>query len=227
MTLIMQKILIIEDEKGISEFLTEGLSEENYVVDTAFDGLSGLQKATQNVYDIILLDWMLPGLQGIEVTKKLRNAGIQTPIIFLTAKDTVQDTIMGLRSGANDYLKKPFSFEELLERIKVQLRKTTVEEPVILEHKAIKIDLQKRECAVNNIKLHLTQKEYDLLVFLCQNKNKVCTRDDILNKVWNIHFEYDSGVIDVYINSLRKKIKAANHQNVIDTVRGVGYIVKD
>ncbi len=223
----MQKILIIEDEKGISEFLTEGLSEENYVVDTAFDGLSGLQKATQNVYDIILLDWMLPGLQGIEVTQKLRNAGIQTPIIFLTAKDTVQDTIMGLRSGANDYLKKPFSFEELLERIKVQLRKTTVEEPVILEHKAIKIDLQKRECAVNNTKLHLTQKEYDLLVFLCQNKNKVCTRDDILNKVWNIHFEYDSGVIDVYINSLRKKIKAANHQNVIDTVRGVGYIVKD
>ncbi len=223
----MQKILIIEDEKGISEFLTEGLSEENYTVETAFDGLSGLQKILQNTYDIILMDWMLPGLQGIDVTKKTRNAGIQTPIIFLTAKDTVQDTILGLRSGANDYLKKPFSFEELLERIKVQLRNTTDEQPEILSHKDIKINLKKRECSVNNIKLHLTQKEFDLLVFLCQNKNQVCTRDDILNKVWNIHFEYDSGVIDVYINSLRKKIKAANHQNIIETIRGVGYIVKD
>ena len=223
----MQKILIIEDEKGINEFLTEGLSEENYVVDTAFDGLSGLQKALQNTYDIILMDWMLPGLQGIEVTKKIRDADIHTPIIFLTAKDTVQDTIMGLRSGANDYLKKPFSFEELLERIKVQLRNSSDEKPVFLEHQGIKIDLQKRECSVNNTKLHLTQKEYDLLLFLCQNKNKVCTRDDILNKVWNIHFEYDSGVIDVYINSLRKKIKSANHQNIIETIRGVGYITKD
>jgi len=223
----MQKILIIEDEKGISEFLTEGLSEENYVVDTAFDGLSGLQKALQNTYDIILMDWMLPGLQGIEVTKKIRDADIHTPIIFLTAKDTVQDTIMGLRSGANDYLKKPFSFEELLERIKVQLRNSSDEKPVFLEHQGIKIDLQKRECLVNDTKLHLTQKEYDLLVFLCQNKNKVCTRDDILNKVWDIHFEYDSGVIDVYINALRKKIKAQKHDDIIETVRGVGYIVKD
>ena len=223
----MHKILIIEDEKGISEFLTEGLSEENYAVDTAFDGLSGLQKALRNTYDIILMDWMLPGLQGIEVTKKIRDAGIQTPVIFLTAKDTVQDTIMGLRSGANDYLKKPFSFDELLERIKVQLRNSSDEKPVFLEHQGIKIDLQKRECLVNDTKLHLTQKEYDLLVFLCQNKNKVCTRDDILNKVWDIHFEYDSGVIDVYINALRKKIKAQKHDDIIETVRGVGYIVKD
>ena len=141
----MQKILIIEDEKGISEFLTEGLSEENYMVDTAYDGPTGLQKAIQNSYDVILMDWMLPGLQGIEITKKIRENGVETPIIFLTAKDTVQDTILGLRSGANDYLKKPFSFEELLERIKVQLRKTTDETPVFLEHKGVKIDLQKRE----------------------------------------------------------------------------------
>ncbi len=223
----MQKILIIEDEKGISEFLTEGLSEENYMVDTAYDGPTGLQKAIQNSYDVILMDWMLPGLQGIEITKKIRENGVETPIIFLTAKDTVQDTILGLRSGANDYLKKPFSFEELLERIKVQLRKTTDETPVFLEHKGVKIDLQKRECEINGSKLHLTQKEFDLLVFLFQNKNKVCTRDDILNKVWNIHFEYDSGVIDVYINALRKKMKALNHQNIIKTVRGVGYIIKD
>jgi len=223
----MNKILIIEDEKGISEFLKEGLTEENYEVDTAFDGEEGLKKALENDYDIILMDWMLPKMQGIEVTRKIREAGIETPVIFLTAKDTVQDTIMGLRSGANDYLKKPFSFEELLERIKVQLRKPVQNTQNIYEHKGIKIDADKREVYIENQEIHLTQKEFDLLLYLLQNKNKVCTREEILDKVWDIHFEYDSGVIDVYINSLRKKIKSANADKIIDTVRGVGYIVKD
>jgi len=223
----MYKILIIEDEKGISEFLKEGLSEENFEVDTAFDGKSGLNKALNNEYDIILMDWMLPKIQGIEATRKIREAGKETPIIFLTAKDTVQDTILGLRSGANDYLKKPFSFEELLERIKVQLRKPVQPVKNIYEHQGIKMDADKREVYVENKEIHLTQKEFDLLLYLLKNKNNVCTREEILDKVWDIHFEYDSGVIDVYINSLRKKIKSVKDINIIDTVRGVGYIVKD
>jgi len=223
----MYKILIIEDEKGISEFLKEGLSEENFEVDTAFDGEIGLNKALNNDYDIILMDWMLPKMQGIETTRKIREAGKDIPIIFLTAKDTVQDTIFGLRSGANDYLKKPFSFEELLERIKVQLRKPAQPVKNTYEHLGIKIDAHKREVYVDNKEIYLTQKEFDLLLYLLKNKNNVCTREEILDKVWDIHFEYDSGVIDVYINSLRKKIKAIKPINIIDTIRGVGYIVKD
>jgi len=224
----MTRILIIEDEKGISEFLKEGLTEENFEVTTAFDGQTGLEKALKEDYDIILMDWMLPKMPGIEVTQKIRSAGKQTAIIFLTAKDTVQDTILGLRSGANDYLKKPFSFEELLERIKVQLRKPEpLDTPNILEHKGVKIDKNKREVFVDDQEIHLTQKEFDLLSYLIQNKNRVCPREEILDKVWDIHFDYDSGVIDVYINSLRKKIKSVKNLNIIETVRGVGYIVKD
>jgi len=223
----MARILIVEDEKGISEFLKEGLSEENYEVETASDGKTGLEKALNSSFDIILMDWMLPKMQGVDVTKNIREAGNQTPIIFLTAKDTVQDTILGLRTGANDYLKKPFSFEELLERIKVQLRKPDTPTKNIFEHEGIKIDADKREVFIDNQEIHLTQKEFDLLLYLLKNKNKVCTRDEILDKVWDIHFDYDSGVIDVYINSLRKKIKSIKDINIIDTVRGVGYIVKD
>ncbi len=224
----MAKILIIEDEKGISEFLKEGLSEENHEVVTAFDGKNGLKKALNEDFDIILMDWMIPEMTGIEVTRQIRSFGKQTPIIFLTAKDTVQDTVLGLRSGANDYLKKPFSFEELLERIKVQLRnKNSQNSQNILEHKGVKIDKNKREAFINDIEIHLTQKEFDLLAYLIQNKNRVCSREEILDKVWDIHFDYDSGVIDVYINSLRKKIKSVQNIDIIETVRGVGYIVKD
>ncbi len=223
----MARILIVEDEKGISDFLKEGLTEEKFVVETAFDGAEGLQKILNNSYDVILMDWMLPKMQGVEVTRQIREAGISAPVIFLTARDTVQDTILGLRSGANDYLKKPFSFDELLERIRVQLRQKETSDNNVYTHRGVKINQDMREAYVDNQEIHLTQKEFDLLLYLIKNKNKVCTRDEILDKVWDIHFEYDSGVIDVYINALRKKIKAVKDINIIETVRGVGYIVKD
>ncbi len=222
----MKRILIIEDETGISNFLKEGLEEEGYTTDVAADGAKGLEKALTGKFDLILMDWMLPGMSGPDITTALREAGIHTPIIFLTAKDTVQDTILGLRSGANDYLKKPFSFEELLERIHVHFRKTHPE-TTLFRHGPLEIDNTKHEVKWHNQVVPLTQKEYDLLLFLIKNKNRICTRKEILQKVWDIHFEYNSGVIDVYINALRKKFPFDPPENFIETVRGVGYIVKE
>lgn len=222
----MKRILIIEDEPGISAFLKEGLEEESFETDIAIDGIKGLQKAQSGKFDLILMDWMLPGLSGVEVTAELRKTDPHTPVIFLTAKDTVQDTILGLRSGANDYLKKPFSFEELLERIHVHFRKlqpTTT----AFQHGQLSIDDTKREVKWHNTLISLTQKEYDLLLFLVKNKNRICTRKEILQKVWDIHFEYNSGVIDVYINALRKKFPFDVPEKFIETIRGVGYIIKN
>ncbi len=222
----VKRILIIEDEAGISTFLKEGLEEEGFETDIANNGNTGLQKAQSGKFDLILMDWMLPGLNGVEVTADLRKTDPTTPIIFLTAKDTVQDTILGLRSGANDYLKKPFSFEELLERINVHFRKPKPE-PVIFQHGPMVINHAKREAKWKDSVVTLTQKEYDLLLFLLKNKNHICTRKEILQKVWDIHFEYSSGVIDVYINALRKKFPFEKTDNFIETIRGIGYIIKD
>jgi DNA-binding response OmpR family regulator len=222
----VKRILIIEDEPGISTFLKEGLEEEGFDTETAGNGIRGLQKAQSGKFDLILMDWMLPGLSGVEVTTELRKSDPHTPIIFLTAKDTVQDTILGLRSGANDYLKKPFSFEELLERIRVHFRKSQ-HETTVFQHGPLTIDNTKREVKWHDTLVSLTQKEHDLLLFLVKNKNKVCTRKEILQKVWDIHFEYSSGVIDVYINSLRKKFPFEVPENFIETIRGIGYIIKD
>lgn len=222
----LKKILIIEDEPGISTFLKEGLEEEGYKADVAMDGIAGLKKAQSGKFDLILMDWMLPKMSGTEVTTRIRETDLHTPIIFLTAKDTVQDTILGLRLGANDYLKKPFSFEELLERIRVHFRKPQ-KGPDIIRHEPLIIDQAKYEAKWFGKVVALTQKEYDLLLFLVKNKNRVCTRKEILQKVWDIHFEYNSGVIDVYINSLRKKLPLETGEELIETVRGVGYMVKD
>ncbi len=222
----MKKILIVEDEPGIASFLKEGLEEEGYQTDTASDGETGLKKALTGKYDLILMDWLLPRRTGLEVTVEIRKKDLRTPILFLTAKDTVQDTILGLRSGANDYLKKPFSFEELLERIKVHFRSPQTK-PAVIHHGPLLIDEAKHEVKWFDNVVAMTQKEYDLLLFLVKNKNQVCTRKEILQKVWDIHFEYNSGVIDVYINSLRKKLTLPDEKELIETVRGVGYIVKD
>ena len=219
------KILIIEDEKGISNFLKQGLEEEGYEVMIASDGLSGLELAMKNAPDLILLDWMLPKLSGLEVCQKIRTKDTTIPIIFLTAKDTIQETIQGLQVGANDYIKKPFSFEELLERIKIHFRKTKFDE--ILTLKTIKIDLSKHKVISKDKEVVLTHREFELLTFLIKNKGTVCTRTDIIEKVWNIYFEYDTGVIDVFMNSIRKKLNLNKDNDCIKTIRGVGYIAND
>jgi two-component system response regulator ArlR len=219
------KILIVEDEKGISDFLKQGLEEESYEIIVASDGLSGLDLAITNKPDLILLDWMLPKMSGIDVCKEFRKTDSKTPIIFLTAKDTIQETIEGLKSGANDYIKKPFSFEELLERIKIHFR--TIDDAKQLTLSNIKVDLSKYQVFVDDKEVSLTQREFELLVYLIKNKGNVCTRVQIIEDVWDIHFEYDTGVIDVFMNAIRKKLNLSKENDCIKTIRGVGYIAND
>ncbi len=220
------RILIVEDEQGIAAFLKQGLEEESYAVDVALDGNNGLHLALSGEYDLLLLDWMLPGISGIEITRQFRKLHPQTPIIFLTAKDTVDETVFGLQSGANDYIKKPFSFDELLERIKVQLRPKTGEHSIFVLGD-ITLNTETYQVHKGDQEISLTPKEFALLEYLIRNKGKVCRRSRIIESVWDIQFEYNTGVIDVYINALRKKLMLSDKENYIQTVRGVGYIAKE
>lgn len=221
----MKHILIVEDEEGIVQFLKQGLEEEGYQISKANDGISGWKLFQNEKFDLVLLDWMLPKMTGVELCKTIRLQNSKIPIIFLTAKDTVQETVEGLQSGANDYIKKPFSFDELVERIKVQLRNKSEQE--ILTLGPIEINLQKHQVSIDKREVILTQKEFDLLSFLVKNKGTVCSRTQIIQEVWNIHFEYDTGVIDVFINAIRKKLNLKVDQDYIKTIRGVGYIAND
>jgi len=220
------RILVIEDEKGISGFLKEGLEEEGFAIDTASDGVTGLELANTNDYDLLLLDWMLPGMSGIEVCTEFRKKNKTVPVIFLTAKDTVQDTVFGLSAGANDYIKKPFEFEELLARIRVQLRAKNGE-LTLLKLDDLEMNLETHRVFRDSKEIELTPKEFSLLEFLIRNKGKVCTRTRIIEHVWDIHFDSDTSVIDVYINFLRKKLDTGGGKELIHTIRGVGYIVKE
>lgn len=218
-------ILIVEDETGIIQFLQQGLEEEGYTITTAFDGLKGFELSQKENFDLILLDWMLPKMTGVELCKAIRLKNSKTPILFLTAKDTVQETIEGLKAGANDYIKKPFSFDELVERIKIHFRNQKDDE--ILTLGTIEIDIAQHRVLVNQNEVALTQREFELLTYLVKNKGKVCTRTQIIEDVWDIHFEYDTGVIDVFMNGIRKKLNLKIEQDYIKTVRGVGYIAND
>lgn len=220
------RILVVEDEEGIAAFLKQGLEEEAFVVDVANEGEKGLELALKGEYDLLLLDWMLPGLSGVEICQLFRKQFTTTPIIFLTAKDTLDETILGLQSGANDYVKKPFHFEELLERIKVQLRPKSGKNSVF-KLGDITINTESYKVFKGDIEVSLTQKEFALLEFLIRNKGKVCKRTQIIETVWDIHFDYNTGVIDVFINALRKKLMLKENENWIQTVRGIGYMAKE
>jgi DNA-binding response OmpR family regulator len=219
------KILIVEDEAGIVQFLKQGLEEEGYQVSAALDGQSGLELYKKSNFDLILLDWMLPKMNGLELCKSIRLKDIETPIIFLSAKDTIQETIEGLKSGANDYIKKPFSFDELLERIKIHFRNKSQNE--ILKLGTIEINTVLHQVTVNGIISSLTHREFELLSYLFKNKGKVCTRTQIIQDVWDIHFDYDTGVIDVFMNSIRKKLNIKKEDDIIKTIRGIGYIANE
>ena len=220
------RILIVEDEKKISGFIRRGLREENYAVDAAFDGLEGLRLAGENPYDLVILDVMLPGMNGIELCASLRGQGFSSPIIMLTARDQVEDKVKGLDSGANDYLTKPFAFEELLARVRALLRKTPGQTATTLKAGDLELDLLAHKTSRAGKEIQLSAKESALLEFLLRKAGTVVTRTMIAEHVWDINFDTDTNVIDVYINYLRKKIDAGVKKKLIHTVRGKGYILK-
>ncbi len=221
------RILIVEDETSIANFVRDGLEEEGFSVDVADNGRMGLQLALDNIaeYDVILLDWMLPGMNGIEICRNIRKESNSVPVIFLTAKDTVDDAVFGLESGANDYIRKPFSFEELLARIRVLMRKSETE-LLVFSAGDVELNIDKHTVTKDGKPIELTQKEFSLLEYFLRNKGKVCRRTRIIEKVWDLHFDYDSSIIDVYINFLRKKLDEPGKTSIITTIRGIGYKIE-
>jgi heavy metal response regulator len=221
------RILVIEDEKKVADFIRRGLKEEGYAVDLASDGEDGLFQAMEIAYDLILLDLMLPKLDGVSLCKRLRENNIQTPLIMLTAKDSVKDKVTGLDSGADDYLTKPFSFEELLARIRVLLRKDRNHQPARLKVSDLVLDLVSHKVWRGKEEIILTAKEYALMEFFMRNAGVVITRTMIAEHVWDINFDTFTNVIDVYINYLRNKIDKGQDKKLLHTVRGRGYILKE
>ncbi|WP_349346396.1 response regulator transcription factor [Priestia megaterium] len=226
----MQKVLIVEDEEGLVEFLELELKYEGYLVDVAYDGRTGLDKATKQDYDIILLDLMMPGLNGIEVCRRLRTTK-NTPVIMLTAKDSVMDRVMGLDNGADDYLSKPFAIEELFARMRVIFRRQEnnkiLDQKRILAFKEIELDMESRIVIKEKNLIELTNKEFELLAIFMRNINKVLTRDILLEQVWGYDSVVETNVVDVYVRYLRNKLSAEDKELYIQTIRGVGYVMRD
>ena len=224
------KILVIEDELNVSSFIKRGLEEQGNSVVQAFDGLEGLKLESQDTFDLILLDVVMPGMNGIEVCNTLKNQRkIETPILMLTALGTTDDIVTGLDSGADDYLSKPFKFKELLARVNALTRrgKSHSASKNILSIQDLKMDLDMKEVTRNDQPITLTAREFRLLEFLLRNKNRVVSRTEILENVWEVNFDLGTNVIDVYINYLRKKIEAGFDSKIIKTVIGMGYLIKD
>ena len=220
------RILVVEDEKKVEGFIKKGLEEESYAVDVAYDGVEGEYLASTNDYDVIILDIMLPKKSGVDVVRDLRNKEIKTPVLLLTARDTVDDKVKGLNSGADDYLSKPFAFEELLARVRALMRRKGygITE---LKFADLVLDQATRKAKRGDIVIDLTSKEYGLLEYFLRNPNKVLTRTMIAEHVWDYSFDSDTNIIDVYINHLRNKIDKEPFKKLIHTVRGIGYIVKE
>jgi DNA-binding response OmpR family regulator len=221
------KILLVEDEKRISDYISKGLIEAGYDIDVVDNGESAISYATNNDYALILLDIMIPKKNGIEVVKYLKKQKNNTHIILISAKDQIQDKVLGLDAGADDYLVKPFAFTELLARVRAIFRRTSEINDNILVAKDLKMDLVKRIVTRGEEIVDLTTREFNLLEYFIDNKNTVLTRMMITEKVWNINFISDTNVVDVYINHLRRKIDKPFDTKLIHTVRGVGYILKD
>jgi len=221
------KILIVEDEKKVASFLKKGLEQEYYSVDVAFDGKEGLKFVFSNEYDLIILDIMLPLLDGISALKEIRKEKIETPVLMLTAKDTIDDKVVGLDSGADDYLAKPFAFEELLARVRALLRRKEKSKPLILSADDLTIDILAHKVTRSNKEIILTPKEHSILEYLLRNKNHVVSRMKLTEHVYEYQFDPDTNVIDVYVNKLRNKIDKDFNHPLLHTVRGIGYMIKE
>jgi two-component system response regulator MprA len=220
------RILVIEDDEAILKFLRRGLAYEGYTVDTAHDGQAGLLLARDTPPDLVILDLMLPGIDGLEVCRRLR-AGGPVPIIILTAKDTVNDRIVGLDMGADDYLVKPFDLDELLARIRALLRRAQPTRPQILRFADLALDTGTRQAMRGERIISLTAKEYELLELFMRHPRQVLTRDMIFDRVWGYDFGGESNIIEVYMRYLRQKLEVGEEVRLLHTVRGMGYVLRE
>jgi DNA-binding response OmpR family regulator len=228
---VPKKVLIIEDEANIARIIKLELEHEGYKVETAENGIIGLQKFSNEQWNLLLLDIMMPKLNGMEVLRRIRDSGDITPIILLTAKDSIHDKVIGLDHGANDYITKPFQIEELLARIRACFRINQMmeknEDEQILTVADLKVDIKTRIVTRNSNNIELTPREFDLLVYLIQHQNQVLNREQILTRVWGFDYYGETNVVDVYIRYLRKKVDDSFHSPLIHTVRGIGYVIKE
>ena len=223
----MSQILVVEDEAKLAQFMELELKCEGYQVQVCHEAITALNQAKETDPDLIILDVILPGISGLEICRRLRVTGNQVPIILLTAKDEINDRVAGLDAGADDYLVKPFSIEELLARIRVHLRHIHQEDPDLLEFLDLSLNRRTREVYRGDRLIELTGTEYDLLEYFISHPRQVLTREQILERVWGYNFMGDSNIIEVYIRYLRLKLEANQEPRIIKTVRGVGYVLKD
>jgi two-component system response regulator MprA len=220
------RVLVIEDEDRIRQFLQRGLTYDGYRVDVAPDGPAGLALARENPPDIVVLDWMLPGMDGLEVCRRLRLGG-SVPILMLTAKDAVGDRVQGLDAGADDYLVKPFAFDELLARLRALLRRAAPAQPEVLRFADLSLDTGTRQAFRGPRAIDLTAKEYELLELFVRHPRQVLTRELIFDRVWGYDFGGESNIIEVYVRYLRQKTESENEPRLLHTVRGVGYVMRE
>lgn len=220
-------ILVVEDEAKLAKFIELELQYEGYQVSVALDGFAGLATARESQPDLLILDWMLPGVSGLEICRRLRSTGDKVPIILLTAKDEVSDRVAGLDAGADDYVVKPFSVEELLARVRAHLRRNQEEDSDTLQFADLSLNHSTREVYRGDRLIELTAKEFDLLDYLLSHPRQVLTRDQILERVWGYDFMGDSNIIEVYVRYLRLKLEANGEKRLVQTVRGVGYVLRE
>jgi len=220
------KILLVEDEKGVAGFIKKGLEEEQYAVDHAADGEAGLALAFASPYDLIILDIMLPGINGIEICAQIRKKKIQTPVMMLTAKDTVKDKVIGLDSGADDYITKPFAFDEFIARVRALLRRKQ-DSLVELRYRELRIDTLSHKVYFGDREIPLRPKEYAILLYLLRNKGQALSRTQIIENVWGYDFNPNTNIVDVHIKSLREKIAEFIPSDFIRSVRGTGYMIEE
>ncbi len=220
-------ILLVEDDPKLAEFIATELHLEGYQVTIASNGMDGLKIARDSSPDLLILDWMLPVISGLDLCLRLRKTGMEAPIIILTAKDEIPDRVTGLNAGADDYVTKPFSMEELLARVKARLRRTHAQDLNIFTFEDLTLNCLAREVYRDSQLIELTAKEFDLLEFILRHPRQVLTREQILETVCGYDFMGDSNIIEVYIRALRVKLESANPKRLIHTVRGVGYVLRD
>jgi DNA-binding response OmpR family regulator len=220
------KLLIVEDEEKVVHFISKGLEEEGYVVDVAFDGKKGLDLLKEFTYDLVLLDLMIPEISGLDLLKTIRSWGNNTPVLIITAKSSKEDVVKGLDTGSDDYLTKPFSFDELLARIRALLRRSKKTDTYIIEYKDIVLNPYSRKLHIESKEVELTEKEFLIMEFMLKNTEKPLTRKEIAEYAWQNQAD-STNIVDVYVNFLRKKIESVSNKKYIHTVRGTGYVFKE